>query len=657
MKNFKKYILDNIIYLINIICSIYLSYLLTRVFEINNEGIIFLYLLIISLGIFYSKLIKKTINLKKIKEEFKPKLIIISCFFTIIILGLNYNFFTFQYTNTSLEINTKTKTLEEAINKIYINNVPCYIENNKCKNTYPEFNSKTVKISKNENNNYTLNFKKALNIRIEFNEINESLTLKEKDNEQIETTFYKDNNLYTLKTNKTSDCFNLVRIILSFSMIFFETVMLLIVLKATENKSKKSFLITLLLTFLIGILYINFYQLGIITFDSKSYINFDFESFFDLTFSGRTPIYSMIISFCTFLFGKERILFICLLQYAIWYISIIYLYKTLQLLLKNNKIITIIVILYALCPAVITWNNLILTESLALSGTIFFIYNIIKYIKSNNTKNGILAIIISLILTFHRPTSIIYMVFLLIFWITRFIFDRKNIKKDIKCFFISIVSLVVVVIYAIIFHKTFGIYSISDAVVRQDLFVIMNEGFYKTYEDPQFKQYVEDGIKKHPEDFWLAVWDVMPHYSLNEVKQITNKCKIQNLKGYIKYLIRITEEQASIKYSGYSLGTVNKKFINYTNAIDSTFNIINFAICYIILLIEFVIILVEWIKSKNVPWIHCGLFGFPLVIIGSSFIGTNAEFMRTSLCVLPFMYISISLLLEHLSKSNLKQER
>ena len=299
--------------------------------------------------------------------------------------------------------------------------------------------------------------------------------------------------------------------------------------------------------------------------------------------------------------------------------------------------------MYELCPAIIGWNNSILTESIALSVTIIIIYFIIKYIKYPNISSGMPAIILSLILTFHRPTAIIYVVLLEIFWIGRFIFDRKQIKVDFKCFIASTISIFIIVVYAIIFHRTFEIYSITDAVVRQDLIVCIQEGYYKSSNNEQFIEYVNEALKNN-DNSWYVMTDVKSKYNNAEVKELTNYCRMQNMSKYIKYIYDLTIEHETIYYDNY--------LVNTRNTVDvALFKFITFSHIYAIIAIEFILVVYYWIKDKKVPWVHCGLFGFPFVIVFSSFVGTCGEFMRTSICALPFAYISIATYIDMLSKN------
>lgn len=65
---------------------------------------------------------------------------------------------------------------------------------------------------------------------------------------------------------------------------------------------------------------------------------------------------------------------------------------------------------------------------------------------------------------------------------------------------------------------------------------------------------------------------------------------------------------------------------------------------YIVGLIELVFSLREMIKHKPVPWIDFGIAGFIMAILISVYIGTYAEYMRSTIYILPFMYLGIGLI-------------
>lgn len=313
-------------------------------------------------------------------------------------------------------------------------------------------------------------------------------------------------------------------------------------------------------------------------------------------------------------------------------------------------------IIYALCPAVIDWNNIILTESIALSGTIIVVYSIVKYLKNPKVATGAVAIILSLILTFHRPTAIIYVLSLEIFWIMRFILDRKNIKKDFICFLISTLTIILIVRYAIVFHETFGIYSISIPVPRQHLSVCIEEGFYKKSSNEQIVKEIEQSIINNPDSLYRRMEEVLYKHTLKEIEDFTKECFSKNSSEYIDYFIRLNKEHLSEKFSTYSFKIVNAELQWLSNTMQ-IFTFVTFAHSYLAIFIEFLLLIYQWVRDKKVPWIHFGLFAFPLIIIVSSFVGTNAEFMRTSICALPFTYISLATFAEMLFSCGKEKNR
>ena len=121
----------------------------------------------------------------------------------------------------------------------------------------------------------------------------------------------------------------------------------------------------------------------------------------------------MIIQIFAYIFGNPGwYTFVYCMQIIVSFISVYFFYKLLKLLIKNEYIAVIITFMYGISTAVIGWNTDILTESLALSITIFFAYFIISYIKLGKLKYGIFSIILALIITFLKPACIIYPIIL-----------------------------------------------------------------------------------------------------------------------------------------------------------------------------------------------------------------------------------------------------
>ena len=308
--------------------------------------------------------------------------------------------------------------------------------------------------------------------------------------------------------------------------------------------------------------------------------------------------------------------------------------------------------MYGISTAVIGWNTDILTESLALSITIFFTYCIINYIKLGKLKYGIFSIILALIITFLKPACIIYPIILFVFFILKFIVDKRKFKNDYKCITISAITILLIFVYAASFYKQYGVFSISLASVRQDLYVCINEGFYKNYDDKQIIKQIDESIQK-TDDKWDAVLDIQNRYGNQKCQEIIKTSKKNNFKEYMKYYYNtICTYYNTIFNSYYSLCI--SKATNLACKLSNSSLFLKFSIVYYLILLEGILFIYKLIKYKKTDWINLGLFGFNFAIVIVSFIGTNSEFMRTAICTVPFSYIAIATILNDFINFNKK---
>lgn len=650
----KRQFKNKLTHTISIMCSLYISYLIYRVYNLGILGICTTFIFLTMVSRYLTYLFNKNIAYEKMEKKNLRILGIIAVVIAVVILVSNFNFFTKSFEGTSIEIYAKdNENLNENLIKyVCVNNVVYTINGNNIINNGVLVEDTNINVQKVDNKLIKIEFPKSYNIELVFNKQDEPILLKDGDIEKeirtndkkvhinsagIDTTDDIDFK-YTVTSNIKEGSFYTIKIIVSLFVLSYITYMTILIFVYNCKKENKFFIATLVIAIIGMWYYFNYYARAIQMNDSPTYIQFAFSKLLHLEIQGRTPVYPIIIRICQFLFGSEYLQFLIILQYVLWYVSIIYCYKTLELVAKNKICISLFTILYALCPAIILWNNMVLTESIALSCTMIFLYYIIKYIKQPTFLSGSIAIIIAFILTFHRPTAIIYVLFLEIFWVARFIFERRHIKIDLKCFILSTITILFIGIYGLLFYRTFGFFSISNVTVRQDLFVCIREEYYKNSDDKQFAEDIEKSIKEKP--IWNTIEDIQNKYDILEIKKFSDDCKKKNMSNYIKHIVDLCEDHAQIDFEGYSIRIDDT---NMQMTIRKLFTFIAFIHVYIIIVVEFVWLIYRWIEDKKVPWIHCGLFAFPFVIVFSSFIGTCAEYMRTAICVLPFIYVTIAI--------------
>lgn len=637
---------------IAILISLFLFNIITGIgrHTFSTNFIILVGLVIINLSLYYyfSKFDYTIAKKKKIIG------IIISFLASITLVLIFKSFFLYNYKDTTITLKKQVNNMQELgfIDNFIINNVKYSYDGNSYINTftYDLCDAVDFDFSKTDTE---IKIKKSKDIKITF-KTDENIEIIDNNKSQIINSHGSNEYLYSVIGNRYISYKSIINTVLAIIMFsYYLYILYKFLINDKNNKKEKILVITLLTVMLIGLLYYNNFTRNCLYIDSTSYIKFDFHSFLHLKFSGRTPVYPTIIRINNIIFGNEYLSAVCILQYIIWFISICYLYKTILLFTKKDKLAYIASIIYAISPTIVAWNNIILTESLALSGTLVFIYYILKYIKENKISDAIKASILSLILTFHRPTSLIYVMFLIIFFIIKLIFDNKNRKKDLKGLIISSANLVIIIIYTIIFHRTYKFYSISDAVPRQTLFVTIQEGYYKDGNNEAIIKTIDDSLEKTSNDIWSTLREVLSNYELHEIRDFANYARKKNMKKYVQHIIDLTFQHIPIKFEGYSFLPINyTKILKY---FPDLFSVINFGHVYIVMTINLILTILSWIKNKKVPFIYGGLSAFPLVIIFSSFIGTCAEFMRTAICCIPFVYISIFFFLNELNKNSEKK--
>ena len=617
-----------------LLMAIYQVYLVNRIWDFSKKITLMMGIFLICALYFVFYLFYKRINYKSVEKKSFIKIFIVSILLTLVIIGSNFDFFAKKFTESTVEISYENQ--EEGtmlpIRNVVIDNRPVNLGDEQ--KTSPT----------------TLSFEKAKDIIIVFEEKQNNETVKIKDGQkekEIDLYSYKDDiYAYNVESNETMSFFSVIRLVLSFAMIEFLSVMFCVA-SYYLYKEKKSLLLPVL--FIIAVVQMIFYKqcipYTIYTDSLTNEASYTKEQILSGQLLDRTPIYPITLRIFRMICGNELGRnFVCIAQIIISFISLIYMYKTLKLLIKWEPLVAIITFLYGVSLAVIGWNSALLTESFALSGTIWFCYFIISYIKVKKLKYGILATIMAFLITYTRPANIVYIVILFAFFLVKAILDKEERKKDIKCLILSTVTICFTLVYATVFYMQHDIFSITEASVRQDLYVCMSEGFYKNSKDEQFVKDVDAKLAEKNGSIWDANADLLKSYGNKRIQELVKEARKESSKEYIQYLVRLITNSSTEYFTSYFelylYNNVNNIPFNFVNS----FNFLKFSTVYLILVIECVLSIYRWIKNKKPDWINLGLFGFILAILVTSFIGTNAEFMRTAICVVPFCYIAIGTL-------------
>ena len=149
----------------------------------------------------------------------------------------------------------------------------------------------------------------------------------------------------------------------------------------------KDFRIVLGISSLLSIFLITIYGV-VVYYDTTSYIDAWTSLQHGHLDSLRTPVYPVFLHALSIIFGQQHYLFIAIcVQHLIFLVSLFFFYKLLTYFCGSKRMLFWLSLIYGCFPAISSWNNCILTESLAISGTVFLLYSTFKTYENPSIIN------------------------------------------------------------------------------------------------------------------------------------------------------------------------------------------------------------------------------------------------------------------------------
>lgn len=268
--------------------------------------------------------------------------------------------------------------------------------------------------------------------------------------------------------------------------------------------------------------------------DSPSYV------FYRLFENGRTPIYPFIIWCLKLLFRENALTAVVWMQIIISFLSCIFFTRIIVILTESKLLATILTILYALNPSIIGWNNEIITESFSISGTVFFIYLVLIYIKKPTHRKGTTVLYFTLFLTFLRPTFLYFYLSLIAFGILRFCLqneERKLLRKLLKH---AEIGVLFIILYSTVFYYHFGIWTISDPIPRQLMAICIDRNYIGSISDANFLADIESYLPQM-DSFQTSV-QLTEKYGYNYVQKVALHCIVENFSLFLRDTISLIDQ-------------------------------------------------------------------------------------------------------------------
>lgn len=411
----------------------------------------------------------------------------------------------------------------------------------------------------------------------------------------------------------------------------------------------------LLIAFFQFFYYLGCDYIGIEHADTISYVN---HSFAIADLSARPPLYPFIIAVCRALVGSTRCFFaVCLIQITVSIISVFVFYKTCEIAFNNTNIALLTTVFYGCNPAPLYWNTAIMTESLAITLTVFFIYFVVKYIVKNDVASGVCAPITALVAMMVKPTLVIYLGVCIAMLFFQFLLCEKLRKQVIKLSLAVLSCLAIVMGYAGIIYNNSGLFNVSNLGPRHALAISLATETYKNYPDAELVDQIDEIYSEYGRDFG-------EHAATTKMMELFGNDRISRNRGtseFVKvcnsydpmarYEFVIESIINSIKNESYTLGWLYHKQANVLVNIIAAIQKYIFGVMenhlfwlFVIPVCTLISTIMQWIKKKECPWIHLGITGTLLIIIIANYMGSYDSFYRLTVYALPVMYVGVGLI-------------
>ena len=390
------------------------------------------------------------------------------------------------------------------------------------------------------------------------------------------------------------------------------------------------------LSILNSLLFIFFIGLEV-AYDSSSYIQA-----WEVLLNGeidkwRTPIYPIFLGIIQSIIGEEQFYTatICM-QHLIFLLSIRYFYQVAKKLCHHKIIVFIITLLYALHPGIASWNNFILTESLAVSFSVFLIYFAMKVWMGGTCKDCFLYNFWLLLLIFLRPAFVYIIPVSIVAWTIAAILKKETRKSYISCIVGVFIVTCSQLIYMNKFEERFGIFSPSGISIVNQYYIARQTGLLDSNltDNAGLKNYINKSILENGQtcenhnELWEESNDIVKLFGLKDVQKIVT---ISNKSNPISYIKKVGGRIVRASYINYPPSYNKSLYSQYSTYILS----INLSDIYLFLFFFFFILLYNILKQKYIPWYSSFFFMLGCSNIIVAIVGAQGEWSRLILPSIP----------------------
>lgn len=200
----------------------------------------------------------------------------------------------------------------------------------------------------------------------------------------------------------------------------------------------------------------------------------------------HTPVYPCVIKLFEYISKDNLVQNLICFQQIISFLSVIPFYFVSKSIIRNKYLMIIATLFYGCWNYIIIWNVHINPESLCFAGSTLMMFMLVKYLERPTKLNTVSIGILPLFLTMLKPTYLILICVVLLFFIFRFIVfceERKILYWGFLGLFITVTG---VLGYCELNKKSNGQFVLSNIYLNNSLAHIAASGAYRQGGDEEF---------------------------------------------------------------------------------------------------------------------------------------------------------------------------
>lgn len=348
----------------------------------------------------------------------------------------------------------------------------------------------------------------------------------------------------------------------------------------------------------------------------------------------RTPIYPFLLGCFNLLTHSEHYtsIIMVIVQWLCFLISVFYMLKTLRLFNVPEKAIFWITLFYAVCPGINSHNYLIVTDSLALSFAVLYMYLCARAWFAPNMKHYMAVWTMVLIMIFLRPIFIYLLPVTIVFAVL--LSRRERTPRMILVNIIgTVVNLMVIGAYVYSMNEKFGIKTIS-VVSSANNYHIVRSLHAKPGDDfgnQELINAVDSCYNTTPEIAFSPIFrewsELYVRFGGAEMTRFVNSALMNNRLG------------ACCKVMGHFYKATDYPI--FCSAVPSTLwdlFALNISFFYIVAVLWTVAIIREWMRNRKIPGVFSLCWMVYVCGLLVAMIGAPGEYGRLTLpCAAPLM--------------------